>query len=143
MGKPKMLITGVREIDSLMEKLPARVGKKVLKKAVREALKPVLKSARKYAPRDSGELKKRTKIKTGKGGRYVVRLNVIGEAKDPKNDFFYPAVQNYGSESRGIPATRFMSRAYEEHKESSRAEMIKRIVEGLEREVETLKNGGS
>lgn len=136
----KFFVTGDKEIDRLLSQLPRSLARKVLTKAIRKGMKPVLKTARATAPKDTGNLKKSTKLKMGKRSALAVRMNVISEATSP-NGFFYPAVQNYGSEKRGIPATRWMSKTYEKHEESAKAEIRADIIAGLESTIREMRKG--
>lgn len=133
----KVLVTGDKEIDALLAKLPRSLGNKILKKNMRSGLKPIHKQAKADAPKDTGELKKKTKIKAGKRSRSRVVINVISEAISPTG-VRYPFIQEFGSEKMGIPASRWMTKTYLQHKDSASNHITRGIKSDLESEVKGL-----
>jgi phage protein, HK97 gp10 family len=130
-------VLGLKEIQSTLDKLPARLGEKVVRAALRAAAQPMRKDAQARAPvlkkpqwnRKAGTVKKSITIKRSKKDKYGVYLTVAGlSAKKVKeftggtrrkstnnpDDPWYWVFLEFGTANQ--PAQEFMRPAFESQK---------------------------
>lgn len=138
----RITVTGVKEIDRALDGLGDKLRKKVLNKLLRSAAKPINKQAKALAPvGETGMLKKHIKTRKKKGAKrgdfaLEVRTGTREEMGIPKDaPAYYPAVQEYGSEKKNIPAKRYMRTAYE----TKQGEARKIMRDGVADEVKKVK----
>jgi HK97 gp10 family phage protein len=72
----KVVITGIKELDRDLEKLGPALSKKVTRKGLRKAAKVLAKEVKAEAPKDTGELSKAVKVKSGKRSQLLVSTYV-------------------------------------------------------------------
>jgi HK97 gp10 family phage protein len=123
------IITGFKEIDDKLKGLEKKVQKKVTRQAMRKGLKPVLSEARANAPVDTGELRKGIKIKSGKGSRRQITMNV--QTTDPN---YVGKFLEFGT--RKMKAHPFMRPAYDTKGDQATAIALDELRKGVEREAE-------
>lgn len=117
-------ITGLGKIFDSLKALEPKLRKKIARSAMRKGLKRVQARAEALAPKDTGALASKIKVKAGKRSRTWTRMKVVIEAPDVPpppggkkaggRPFFYGAAAEYGVKSRNRPGTHFMEKAYEE-----------------------------
>jgi HK97 gp10 family phage protein len=140
-----VIITGIREIDKRLKKLPGAVAKKVIRRSMRDGLKIVAAEIKSQVPVLTGLTKSAVQVRAVKSRkRNSISLETrIGSKKEglivhPKSGkpVFYPAVVEYGRE--GVAPNPFMRRAYDSKGEAAKQVTILRIKTGVDEEVRRL-----
>lgn len=92
-------VTGLREMNSALKKLDAKVANKISRAGIAEAAKVMRKEMRERAPRDSGNLRKNIKYKLRRFQRrgFTGTVGVTRKA-------FYAGFIEYGSSPHRLPA---------------------------------------
>ncbi len=123
-----MPINGIAEVKAGLAELEKSVAKKILRKGLRAGAKLVLTEARADAPVKSGLLRKNVKIRSAKGKKGTVAINVGVGSKDFAGETFYGGFVLYGhkvgSRKLGatradVPANNFLGEAFEKTKEAA------------------------
>ena len=134
-------LRGAKELNDILEQLPAALAKGILRKAMREAARPILKRAKENCPVDSGELRRSLKIraiKRNSAGR--VGVVVSTDKGFFKGDTFYGAFLEFGT-SR-MPARPYIRPAFDtEHANSIRI-VGEEIAAGLNKAAPDMKRLG-
>lgn len=106
-------VTGVKELNAALSKLPVKIAEKVVKKSLRKGANLVAKRARQNAPVVSGRLKKSITVINSRYNR-LNRNGIVGlvlkyrkpkSRKDPKAAYYAPWVErgyNRGSKRIGV-----------------------------------------
>jgi len=113
-------IEGLQQTIKALKGFEPILQKKILRKVLRKATKPVLEKARALVPVDTGKLQKNMKVRAvGQGKRK--RRGLLGASVrtptrdtlgiDPDDRGYYPAVLEYGSAKRNIPAKAYLRKA--------------------------------
>jgi HK97 gp10 family phage protein len=79
-------ITGVKEIDRALRRIPQEMQKKALKQGLTAALKPVRKAIQADAPVKTGNLRRSIQIKLSKGRKTGMLWVAVGWRKKKKSD---------------------------------------------------------
>ena len=96
-----IIITGVKEIDRKLGRLPAAVQRKVLRRAMREGLKVVASATREDSPVLTGATRRNVKVRAVRKKRrgtiaLEVRIEAVDqlkrESKKTGKTAFYPAI---------------------------------------------------
>ena len=136
-GGSAITIQGAVEISKALRKLPERIAKKVVRQSIREGLKPVKNAVRTEAPYLTGRTKKAVKIKAWKRKKWRIGASVRIGAGDYLGETYYAAFVQYGTVRRA--ADPFMTRAYEQTGDRAKAETMRLIREGTEREIQAVR----
>jgi len=143
----RIILTGDKELQRLLESLPTKVANKLARTALRKAGKMVLESARAKVPEDSGALKKGLKVKALKRSRN--RMGVVVEHPDRltlaklqptaekarevySGSGYYPAAVEYGAPH--APAQPHLRPALEDKKSEVIAEFRTELKAAVEAE---------
>ena len=104
-------LTGEKELERKLKKLPAKVQRNIVRKGMRKGLALLRKEARSLAPVDSGRLKKaiKTKVSLRSSGDITGRLFVKYKGKGAAP---YAHLIEWGDAGK-IRPTRFMTRTLE------------------------------
>ena len=140
--KVLLKITGDEALARKFRTLERNVARKVLRKSLRKAAKPIQQEAKRLAPRDSGELRRTIKIRSVTSVRSLKKnIGVIvrtGTREElgirPNAPGYYPAVQEFGSQSRNIPAQPYMGEALESQRDPAFRILRKEVADGIRRE---------
>jgi HK97 gp10 family phage protein len=95
MAVDEIKVTGLKEIERVLQRLPARLGEKVIRAALRAGAQVIRKDAQSKVPilkapdkrRKPGTVKKAITIKRSKQDKFGVYLGVKGLSKDDKHVF--------------------------------------------------------
>ncbi|MBT8199584.1 MAG: HK97 gp10 family phage protein [Acidimicrobiia bacterium] len=118
-------LKGDHELVRILEQLPASVQKKAVRRALRDGTKFLAKQVKAAAPRDSGRMARRMKVRAVKRSRTRIGSRVMMPDRDKlgipaKAKGYYPMSIEAGWKSRGgkkIPGTRFMRDTVDKHKQ--------------------------
>ncbi len=157
-------LTGFKELDRKLRKLPEKVHKKVMRQSVRAASKPMVKTARAKVPRRTGQLRKSLGVKVKRyGGTFVailgprsgfsgehegrsvdpvkyahlVELGVAPHAIVPRTVgglLYVDGVWLPRVEHPGLEPTGFFQKAFDTQKGAALAAMKKKLRDGITRE---------
>jgi HK97 gp10 family phage protein len=139
--KTTVIVTGIRDIDRKLKRLPGAVQKKVVRKAMRAGLKVQAAEVKSQVPVDTGLTKSAVKVRAVKRRKrgtieqeVMISGKVAGLVKTSKsgNRAFYPAIVEYGSSAH--PPNPFMRRAYESKGEAARQTTMQVLRDGIESE---------
>ena len=111
-GQSVWQVTGIKEVDAKLAKLPYTIQKKLIRKAMRKAAKPVVATARQLAPKDTGRLSRSIKVKALKRSRktqHIVGVRIVTGKDLFKGEYYYGGFIEYGT--RYQPARSFLRRA--------------------------------
>lgn len=148
-AKPKVIVTGIKEVDRALKQLPALVGRKVLRGALKEAMAPIKSGVETRAPKRTGYLVSTTKM-TSSTRRGTVSVKVqIGESdkESPKAGEAAAQELGYHKGKRGNPGRphiegqHFMLRTYRTEADRVRDQAIALILEGIAATVKELRSG--
>lgn len=148
MAGAEFRITGDKAIDRALKNLPRNVQRKVLRQAIRASVKIMRTQAEANMPRDTGVAADALQVRARKGAkRGTIAIDVQYDADkvtaNSPNQFFYPAVIEFGSEALDRPPDAPMRRAYDERGEEARQEALRRLRDGIIREAAALREKGS
>lgn len=123
----RLRITGHKEIDKKLRKLPEKVTKKILRRAMTKALKPVRDTARGYCPVDTGKLRDSIKIRAGNRSRLAIKRQVTTSGSDNmfSGETYYGGMVEYGTQN--MQAKPFMRPAYDAEKDNAKKLAIDEI----------------
>jgi len=139
-------LTGDKELDRKFQELPAKVEKKVLREALRPAAKIILAQVQADAPTRSGKTKQSFKVRAKKRSRRdktYVGVQVVTSKALFQGPQFYVAFEDFGHRfgprslgdaRKQYPGSHFTEHAFEKKAEDAKADAIKRIAAGIERE---------
>lgn len=134
MPKIKVIVTGVRELDAMLRRLPLKVQKKAIRPALRDGAKAFAAAARQEAPKDTGALKSAIDVRATTRSRKKIGVNVVLSvdrfpllASREGGGFFYPAAVEYGVKSANRPPDRFMARAFDRTVPQARARLFRDV----------------
>jgi len=114
-----MSVSGVKEFNQALKKLPAKMAEKVAQKALRKAANMVARQARANAPVKTGRLKKAIRVRNSRYNRLnrngvvgvILRLNPGKSRKDPKGAWYGGWVENgYNRGSRSVGGNEAVAR---------------------------------
>lgn len=134
---PRVILTGLPEVDRALKKLGVTVGNKVVKKAMRTGLKEITKPAVvRETPVDTGYMRTTIKIKTGKRSRKrnTFSMFVDYDSKKSRADtgkYYVPFVE-FGAKNRGRKPQHNMKRAFEATRDALRDRVQTLLREGVE-----------
>lgn len=105
----RVTIAGDRELSKRLEALEKKVAAKAVKQAARPAMKVVLAKVRAEAPKESGTLRRYTKLRVlraGKRKRKTWGVGIFTPTRDKLGEkgagkWYYPAHVHYGHKKRG------------------------------------------
>ena len=103
-------MTGWKEVEKKLKKLPANLQRNIARKAMRNGLKKIRDKARALVPKDEGDMRKaiKTKVSLRSNGEIIGRVFVKTRGK---NAAPYAHMVEWGSKNN-VPS-RFMTRAFE------------------------------
>jgi HK97 gp10 family phage protein len=128
-----VVVTGIKELDRKLARLPGKVQRKVLRQAMRAGMKLVLEEAKAEAPVDTGRLRGAIKLRAAKNRtRGSVALEVRIEGADFEENHFYPAQVEYGR--AGMSAEPFMGPSFDAMGPTARDVAMVKLRDGVERE---------
>lgn len=106
----KLSLTGDKELERKLKKLPAKVQRNIVRKGMRKGLALLRKEARSLAPVDTGRLKKaiKTKVSLRSSGEITGRVFVKYKGKGAAP---YSHLVEWGGEKNS--PSRFMTRTLE------------------------------
>lgn len=127
-------ITGAKELDKLLQKLPTRMSRKIVRAALRAAAKPILKDAKAGIPKKSkqntGKTRRDLKVRNvpnsnplsvvvagsrSTGGRdYIMRFLEFGTVKQAARPFLRPAFDKNAEKALRILAEEVRQRLLKE-----------------------------
>ena len=136
--KTGVIITGIKQIDKKLMRLPPVAQKKVARKAMRDGIKVIAAEVKDQVPVDRGITRANVKVravKTRKRGSIEIEVRIAADPQLVKigaggKRVFYPAVVEYGDQDTA--ANPFMRRSYESKGESARQVTMAAIVRGIE-----------
>ena len=137
MGNAALKISGAKRLDKKLAQLPRTVERKLIVASARPAGYIVRDSARALAPKKSGAMANtlEVRVKKGKPPGIVVQTARRGRLGIPEDSpWYYPAIVEYGSPSRNIPASRFMHRGLEAARGQAMAVFIRNLWAGVKAE---------
>lgn len=135
-------LTGLKELRAKLRKLEGAGADKVLKSVSRKALTPYVQRAKQNAPVDQGDLKRSIGKETEKG-KFRERGAMIAGPRRKKGNKnaqgFHAIFAEFGTAPRfengklirGLPATRFLTKAWH----STKGEVLKVYRERLREEI--------
>jgi HK97 gp10 family phage protein len=130
-------IDGVEEIRRAFRELPRRIASRTIRQSIRTALGPVKARVEQLAPKRTGRLAKKVKIRARANRRRgTIALEVRIGAGDFRGTTYYAAFVEYGTERQ--EPQQYMARAFDQTQEEARATCIRLIREGVDREVKAL-----
>jgi HK97 gp10 family phage protein len=145
-GAVKFELTGDKELDAKLSKLPLTVQKKCLRPGLREGAKVILDEAKANAPKKTGALAKGLKVRAAKRSRknrWLVTMRVITAAGFFKGSDFYSSFQEFGyrlgprklgNKRKQIPGKHFIEGAAKSKGDAAKGAALKRIAEDIEKE---------
>lgn len=123
-----MIIRGLKEAITALDKLESAVAKKILRKALRAGATLPLKAAKTNAPVRTGALRRSLKVRAGRSRKGVIHV-VMGTGKKWfVGPMYYSAFvvmghkqgsKRLGNARKDIPPNTFMNDAYEATKEAT------------------------
>lgn len=152
MAGARITITGAKELQRKLDALPRKTASKIERKGLRNAAKIVLAEAKRQVPVDTGFLRSKIKVRVGKRRKDRISINVQVGAGDFKGKSFYGGPVHYGHRvgkrtagmrraqrkggivgdtRKAIPATPFMTGAFELKKQEATEAIITSIREGI------------
>jgi HK97 gp10 family phage protein len=133
MGDVNCSVTGLDELERMLNDLAPKAAKTAMRRAVRDGMEIFQAAAEGKAPRASGELADNINIKTtAGGGDGDTTTGSIEAIVGPGKQQYYGLFQEYGT--RYQPAQPFMTPAYEENKDK----VLETFVSDLKDEIEGL-----
>lgn len=89
-------------VQKALEQMPAKLAKKMENKAARQAGYRYRDSAKRYAPRDTGELIKNFKVRALKKTtrwqrKYLIGVKVLAEDRGADNNTYHALIVEYGT----------------------------------------------
>jgi HK97 gp10 family phage protein len=133
-----------QQIEATKAKLKAldkKVQRSIIKKGLRVGAKIIQQAAKAAAPVESGLVKRSIKVRSGKAGKGVTKINVGMGAKDYTGKAFYASFLIYGHKQgnrklgdkrKSIPANNFLGKAFEENKEAAQQAVIDSWLDQIE-----------
>lgn len=137
---PKIVVTGIREIDRKLRQLGPKLANKIARQALRKGAKRFAGAAKAEAPVGQGPLRAGIKARAGKRSRKAISVNVVlGADQFPaavarSRGFLYPAGVELGEPGEGREPDPFMERAFDGNENGVRTQLEKDIRDGIERE---------
>jgi HK97 gp10 family phage protein len=131
MGDVTCTVTGLDELEAMLNELAPKAAKTALRRAVRDGMEIFQAAAEEKAPRDTGALASDINIKTAAGSDGDIS-GTISAMVGPGKKEFYALFQEYGT--RFQKPQPFMTPAYEENKDKvldTFATDLKDEIEGL------------
>ena len=140
MKQGAVIITGIKEIDRKLAKLPGRIQKKVARQSMRAGLKIVQAEMKSQIPVDTGLARSNVKVRALKRSRTRIGMEVrikaaeglINQSGSSGKPFFYPAGIEYG-DSTHTPNP-FGRRSYASAGPKAATLTKTLVIEGVERE---------
>lgn len=128
-----------KRLEKMLAEAPEKVRKKYVRRAVSFAVSPVLKAAKKYAPKDSGDLKKSLKRKIKAYSRNATVIGIVGPEKYKAPhahlvEYGHRLVTKDGREIGFVPPHPFMRPAFTQNKETMLRRYRSKLIEGLNKE---------
>ena len=137
-----IVITGVRQIDRKLKRLPVKVQKKVLRQSIRFGLKIIQEEMKAQVPVDRGLTRQNIKVRAlkrrsnriGMECRVTTAPGLVAHWASGE-PFFYPAGIEFG-DSEHAPNP-FGRRSYQAKGQTARDETMIKMRDGVEREATT------
>lgn len=144
-------VQGIKSLERKLNRLPRAARNKAVRSAVREAGKPLLDRTKQLAPKEtglmaskiklrsiSGQAAKKSGVKAKRGAIGVVVMTGTREEMgiDPADPYYYPAAVEYGHGN--TPAKPFMRRAADEMKGQLGGIAARAMGPAIEREAKKL-----
>ena len=128
---PRIVVTGIRDIDRKLRALGPKVANRVVRRALRNAAKMVRAEVQANAPEgEARDLVRSVKVRAGKRSRNKISMQVGYDKSNFTNPKFVPAFVEYGTSRQ--PAQGFMRRAYEGKQDAARRQVEAEIRRGVE-----------
>tara|TARA_R100001594_G_scaffold43726_1_gene75842 strand:- start:380 stop:778 length:399 start_codon:yes stop_codon:yes gene_type:complete len=110
-------LTGDKELERILKKMPAKLQRNLVRKAMRKSLAGMRKEARELAPKRTGKLRKavKSKVSLRRNGDMTGKVFVKYKGKGAAP---YAHLVEWGGENNVRP-TRFMTRVFESNKEKA------------------------
>jgi HK97 gp10 family phage protein len=132
-------LEGGPELERKLAELDKKVAFKITSRALRAGAKVILKETKARAPKRSGLLRRRLKVRAGKRRKGSIRFSVSTSDKDYSGDTFYAAFVALGHKvgSRKLPnrkkvaPNRFMEESFDARKRDATEEMIRELRTGI------------
>lgn len=124
-------ITGAKELQAKLAKLPKKVANKIQRQGIRKGAKIIQEEARRLVPRKSGLLRKSIKVRVPKKkrrGEIIISVQT-GSLGDFKGKSFYGAFVEYGTSK--MAARPFMRPAADNKKQAATDAIVQSIREGI------------
>lgn len=112
-------VAGLQETKQALEALGIKTEKKIIRKGLRAGAKIVQAACQSEAPKLTGFMASKIKVRSGKAGKGKLAVTVGVGAKDFKGDAFYGAFVEYGhrvgsrrlgDKRKLVPANNFLER---------------------------------
>lgn len=133
---PKIVVTGIPELDRALRRLGAKAANKVVRKALRAGAKDFAAAARSEAPvGETHRLVESIKVRAGRRSRKAISVNVvIGKDSFPGESYLYPAGVQLGEPGEGRPPDPYMTRAFDGREAPVKRRLESDIARGITRE---------
>jgi HK97 gp10 family phage protein len=148
-AKPKVIVTGLRELDRNLKLLPYKIQGKAVRPAIRAGMQFMQQQVQTEVPVDTGATKKRTKLRVTpkamikKGQRsstIAMEVTILSEPPLRKTSkgktVFYPAIVEYGSKDH--PANPFGHRAFNKYGDAAKQITIAELKSGVDKAINSL-----
>ena len=122
-------ITGARELEKVLKRLPGKIGQKVLLSSLRPGATLIKKEAKIRAPVKSGTLRDEIVVRKEKGGVVALRVG-------PTRDAFWGMFQEFGTIKQ--PARPWLRPAFDATKGKALDAVGKRLGKNVEKAAEKL-----
>lgn len=127
--KKAIRIEGTEALKRALADLPKKLQNKVIRQALRAGAKVFSQEVKAEAPKETGALKRSTKVKAGKRKKDYLSVNVIVTGGHPDS---VPIFVEYGTVK--MEADPFLARSFDKRESAVETGLINDIAEGAERE---------